>query len=321
MGHHHDHGADLSRDSLDRTFIIGIVINLLFVVVEVVAGWQYDSLALLSDAGHNFSDVLALLMALVAFKLLSIAPSSNYTYGYRRTTILAALANAILLLVAVGIIFWESIERIQQPSMVDGTVTAVVAGLGILVNGFTAWLFVKDKDQDLNVEGAYLHMLADTLVSVGVVLSGGLIALTQWYWIDTVTSWVIATIILLSTWRLFKDSLRLSLDGVPSGIEVAELIQEIEALPLVQSFHHVHVWGLSTVENALTAHLVVDTDCTFEQVATLKQSIKHQLLHKGIQHITLEIEREGETCGATACEVIQQGMDAHHHHHHHHHHH
>lgn len=318
MGHHHHHPTEGTDQSLSRAFIIGIVLNVVFVVIEILAGLWYDSLALLSDAGHNFSDVLALVLALVAFKLLAVIPSERYTYGYRRTTILAALANALLLLVAVGMILWESIERIKEPVVVDGSTTAIVAGIGILINGFTAWLFVKDKDKDLNVEGAYLHMLADTLVSVGVVISGGLIWLTQWYWVDTVMSWIIVLVILISTWRLLKDSILLSLDGVPSGLNVQSIVDDIVQLSTVHSLHHVHVWGLSTTENALTAHVVVSADCDFEQINTLKRSIKHQLSHKGIQHVTLEMEREGEHCADPECTIVQQGMDAHHHHHHHH---
>lgn len=318
MGHHHDHHHHTQGavDTINRALVLGIVLNVFFVIVEVVAGIWYDSLALLSDAGHNFSDVLALLMALVAFKLLAIAPSNKYTYGYRKTTILAALANAVLLLVAVGIIAWKSIERIQHPIVVLGSTTALVAGIGILINGFTAWLFVKDKERDLNLKGAYLHMLADTLVSVGVVISGVLIWWTQWYWVDTVMSWIIVGMIILSTWQLLKDSLRLSLDGVPVGLELAEIIAMIQEHPQVQSMHHVHLWGLSTSENTLTAHLVVAADCTFQDINDLKRSIKHDLIHSGIQHTTLEIEREGELCSDPTCTIVQQGVDAHAHHHH-----
>ncbi len=316
MGHHHDHHTHGTVDTINRALVLGIVLNVFFVIVEIIAGVWYDSLALLSDAGHNLSDVLALLMALIAFKLLAIAPSERYTYGYRKTTILAALTNAILLLIAIGIILWESIERIQHPVEVAGSTTALVAGIGIAVNGFTAWLFVSDKDKDLNLKGAYLHMLADTLVSAGVVISGGLIWLTAWYWIDTVMSWIIVAVIFGSTWRLLKDSILLSLDGVPSDIELSEVIAILQAPPQVQGAHHVHVWGLSTSENALTAHLVVAADCTFQAMSHLKKEIKHELIHNGIQHATLEIEREGESCSDTVCTIVQQGVDAHAHHHH-----
>lgn len=308
--HNHEH---LTLSTVNRAFIIGIVLNIIFVVIEVLAGFWYDSLALLSDAGHNFSDVIALVIALMAFKLLDIAPNKHYTYGYRRTTILAALANALLLLVAVGMILWESIARFQDPVIVDGTTTAIVAGIGILINGFTAWLFLKDKDKDLNVRGAYLHMLADTLVSVGVVISGLVILFTQWYWVDTVMSLIIVTVILLSTWNLLKDSVKLSLDGVPSDLDAATIEGTIAGCKGVVSVHHLHVWGLSTTENALTAHLVLEGDCTFEQAAQIKKDIKHRLSHKNIQHVTLEVERDGEGCSDPTCVIVQEGIALHNH--------
>ncbi|MGH1337497.1 MAG: cation diffusion facilitator family transporter [Aureispira sp.] len=308
--HDHEH---LTLSTVNRAFIIGIGLNIIFVIIEMLAGLWYDSLALLSDAGHNFSDVIALIMALLAFKLLDIVPSKEYTYGYRRTTILAALGNAILLLVAVGMILWESIARLQDPVMVDGNTTAIVAGIGILINGFTAWLFLKDKDKDLNIKGAYLHMLADTLVSVGVVISGVVILWTQWYWVDTAMSLIIVAVILISTWNLLKDSVKLSLDGVPSHLDTPTIERVIATTKGVVSVHHLHIWGLSTVENALTAHLVVQEDCTFEQTALIKKDIKHQLSHKNIQHITLEVEREGEGCPDPTCSIVQEGIPLHNH--------
>lgn len=308
--HQHEH---LTLSTVNRAFIIGIGLNVIFVIIEVLAGFWYDSLALLSDAGHNFSDVIALVIALLAFKLLAIAPNQNYTYGYRRTTILAALANAVLLLVAVGMILWESVERLQNPVEVDGYTTAIVAGIGILINGFTAWLFLKDKEKDLNIKGAYLHMLADTLVSVGVVISGLVILFTQWYWVDTVMSWIIVAVIFISTWNLLKDSIKLSLDGVPSHLDAAMIKEQMAAVEGVVAVHHLHVWGLSTTESALTAHLVVQAASTFEQVALIKKDIKHQLSHKNIQHVTLEVEREGEGCPDPTCVIVQEGISLHNH--------
>lgn len=308
--HNHQH---LTLSTINRAFIVGIVLNILFVIVEVLAGVWYNSLALLSDAGHNFSDVIALVIALLAFKLLAVSPNHNYTYGYRRTTILAALINAVLLLVAVGVITWESIIRFHNPVVVDGSTTVMVAGIGILINGFTAWLFLKDKEKDLNVKGAYLHMLADTLVSVGVVVSGGVIWFTHWYWVDTAMSLVIVVVILVSTWNLLKDSIKLSLDGVPSSLDASIIEREIATIKGVISVHHLHIWGLSTTENALTAHLVVQGDCTFEQASLLKKDIKHQLSHKNIQHVTLEVERDGEGCTDPTCVIVQEGIPLHNH--------
>ncbi|BDS13538.1 cation diffusion facilitator family transporter [Aureispira anguillae] len=316
MGHNHDHQHhELRIADVNKALIFGIILNIIFVLLEVIAGLRYDSLALLSDAGHNFSDVIALVLALVAFKLLAIAPNLNYTYGYRKTTILAALINALLLLTAVGVILWESIDRWLNPVVINGSVTAMIASFGIVINGFTAWLFVKDKDKDLNIKGAYLHMLADTLVSIGVVISGLVIWWTDWYWVDTVMSWVIVAMIMLSTWSLFKDSIRLILDGVPKEINLASIRQKILEMDGIVSMHHIHVWALSTAENAMTAHLVIQQACTFEDAAVLKSKIKHLLEHENIKHVTLEIEKKDETCSATACTIVSEQEDHHHHEH------
>ena len=278
MSHSHHHHHEISISSINKALILGIILNTVFVVLEIVAGLWYDSLALLSDAGHNFSDVIALMMALAAFKLLAIAPTQKYTYGYRKTTVWAALINAILLLVAVGMIFWESIDRWFNPLVVDGKTTAIVATVGIVINGLTTWLFLKDKEKDLNIKGAYLHMLTDTMVSAGVVISGIIILLTDLYWVDTVMTWIIVAMIILSTWSLFKDSIRLGLDGVPNGIDMGKIQLKILKIEGVVSVHHIHIWGLSTTENALTGHLVIATSCTFEDAAKIKNKIKHLLI-------------------------------------------
>ena len=314
MGHHHHH-HEIRQQDMGKTLILGIVLNLGFVVVELVAGLYYGSLALMSDAGHNFSDVIALLMALVAFKLLSIAPNKQYTYGYRKTTIWAALFNALILLFAVAMIGWESLQRWSNPMVIDGKVSAIVAGIGIFVNGFTAWLFVHDKDKDINIKGAYLHMMADMMVSVGVVLSGLLILFTDWYWIDTLMSWIIIVLIVYGTWSLLKESVRLGLDGVPSSIDMLQIQAKIEKVDGVLSVHHIHLWGLSTTENAFTAHLVIDNDVTFGQAASIKKTVKHLLDHEDIQHVTLEIEKELEKCAAQDCAIISE-KEGHQHHHH-----
>lgn len=313
--HNHHHHHDLKIADVNQALILGIVLNVVFVCLEVLAGLWYNSLALLSDAGHNFSDVIALVLALVAFKLLAIAPNENYTYGYRRTTILAALINAIILLVAVGMILWESIDRWFNPVVIDGTTTAMIATVGIVINGLTAWLFVKDKDKDLNIKGAYLHMLADTLVSVGVVISGLLISFTDWYVIDTIMSWVIVATIMLSTWSLLKDSIRLSLDGVPKGIDLADIRQKILKTQQVVAVHHIHIWALSTTENAMTAHLVVDANCSFKDASRVKKDVKHLLEHENIRHATLELEQDGEKCSSVDCTIISESEEDDHHHH------
>jgi cobalt-zinc-cadmium efflux system protein len=216
-------------------------------------------------------------------------------------------------MVAVGVILWKSVDRWMNPVEVEGITTALIAGVGIIINGMTAWLFVKDKDKDLNIRGAYLHMLADTLVSVGVVFSGLIIWQTNWFWVDTVTSWVIVFMILVSTWSLLKDSIRLSLDGVPKEIDNSKLQDQILTIKGVLSMHHTHIWALSTSENAMTALLVIDNTCTFDDAATIKQEVRHFLEQENIQHVTLELEKEGEKCSAKDCTIVSE-QEIHHHH-------
>lgn len=297
MGHH-DHAHTHLPDRLGRAFLIGIVLNLVFVAVEFGAGLWLDSVALISDAGHNLSDVVSLVLSLIAFRLTGVKPSSKYTYGYKKSTVLVSLLNACILLVAVGVILVESIRKLHDPQPVEGGAIAWVAGVGIVVNAFTAWLFVRDKERDLNVKGAYLHMAADALVSVGVVVSGIAIRFTGWYVIDPIVGIAIALIILLSTSRLLLDSLRLSLDGVPAGIDPDRIARRIgEADPAIAGVHHVHIWAISTTENALTAHIVVRTTKGAE---ALKQRIKRLLAAEGIGHATLEFELQDSPCGERA---------------------
>ncbi len=314
---HHHHHHELHFEDVNKALILGIILNVVFVIIETLAGLWYQSLALLSDAGHNFSDVIALVIALAAFKLLAIPPNQKYTYGYRKTTIWAALLNAALLLVAVGMILLESVDRWFHPVATDGPTTAIIAGIGIVINGLTAWLFVKDKDKDLNIKGAYLHMLADTLVSAGVVISGLLIWATGWQQIDTIMSWIIVAMIIISTWRLFKDSVVLSLDAVPNDMDAIAIQDKIKAKKEIKSLHHVHIWALSTTENAMTAHLVVDAQTSFAECAAIKKDIKHLLQHENIQHVTLELEREGENCATPSCTISTEKEHHHEHHHHH----
>lgn len=263
-GHHHEHVHELT--SLNKSFIIGITLNILFVLVEFGIGFYYDSLGLLSDAGHNLGDVASLVLAMFAFRLAKVHPNSRYTYGYKKSTVLVSLLNAVILLVAVGIIIAESIDKLLHPVPVEGAAIAWTAGVGVIVNAVTAWLFMKDKEKDLNVKGAYLHMVADTLVSVGVVISGIIIMYTGWTLVDPTIGLVIAVIIVISTWGLLHDSLRLSLDGVPVGIDSEKVGQIILAQPGVESFHHLHIWALSTTETALTAHIVIENLRCMEEV-------------------------------------------------------
>ena len=272
--HSHQHSHAINAESLNKAFIIGIVLNLAFVVIEFAAGFWFDSLALLSDAGHNLSDVVSLVLALLAFRLAKVKANERYTYGYKKSTILVSLLNAVILLVAVGAIVIESIHKLNNPAVVPGGAIAWVAGMGVLINAFTAFLFMKDKEKDLNVKGAYLHMAADTLVSVGVLVAGIVISRTGWYIIDPIIGLIVAVVILISTWNLLHDSLRLTLDGVPTSIDSQKVVEAIRALPGVDDVHHIHIWAISTTENALTAHIVLKQP---EGMQEVKHLIRHRL--------------------------------------------
>ncbi|UHG89887.1 cation diffusion facilitator family transporter [Spirosoma oryzicola] len=303
--HHHDHGhhhGPTVLTSINRALIIGAVLNSVYVAVEFIAGFYYNSLALTADAGHNLSDVASLLLSLLAFRLARVRNTTNFTYGYRKSTVLASLTNAIILSVTIGAIIWESIQRFRHPEPVPGVSVAWVAGFGILVNASSALLFFRDKEHDLNVKGAYLHLLADALVSLGVVVAGLLISYTGWVWLDPISGLVVAGVILGSTWRLLNDSLRLSLDGVPADIQLTDVLTDLRTINGVRDVHHVHVWAMSTTENALTAHLVLDPGLSDQQITALKHDARHRLEHRNISHATLETEVVAETdCEAENC--------------------
>jgi cobalt-zinc-cadmium efflux system protein len=293
FGHHH-HPVNLEK--VNRAFVIGIVLNFLFVIIEVIVGLAIHSLSLLSDAGHNLADVASLAMALIAIRLLKIKPTEKYTYGYKKTTILVALLNAAILLISLGAIGYEAVHRLMAPEQLPGETIAIVAAIGIVINAVTALLFMRDRENDLNVRGAFLHLLSDAVVSAALVIGGIIIAFTHLYWIDSVLSLLVAIVILFSTWQLLRDSLRLSLDGVPQGIEIQKIRDTIARIAGVKDFHHIHIWAISTTENALTAHLCVGRDASMEYIEKLKHTIKHELLHQNIQHATLEIEMENSPC-------------------------
>jgi cobalt-zinc-cadmium efflux system protein len=245
--------------------------------------------------------VASLALSLIAFRLLKVRPTEKYTYGYKKTTILVALLNAAVLLLSLGAIGYEAIHRLMQPEPLPGKTISIVAAAGILVNALTALLFLRNKENDLNIKSAFLHLLSDAIVSAGLVIGGIVIYYTHLYWIDAALSLIVAIVILFSTWQLLKDSLRLSLDGVPLGIEIKKIREAIDGIGGVKDFHHIHVWALSTTENALTAHLVVSRDASMDFVETLKHRIKHELLHQNIQHATLEIEMENSPCDEPDC--------------------
>jgi cobalt-zinc-cadmium efflux system protein len=286
--HGHAHGHSHAPRDFGFAFALGTALNLGFVAIEVVFGIVANSTALLADAGHNLSDVIGLLVAWGAALLAKRPATERFTYGLRGTSILAALANALLLMLACGAIAWEAVGRFAHPKPVEGMTVIVVAAIGILVNGFTAWLFMAGRKSDLNIRGAYLHMVADAGVSFGVVVAGVAILLTGWLWLDPLVSLVIVAVILWSTWGLLRDSIRLALAAVPSHIQLSEVKSCLENLPGVTRAHHVHVWAMSTNEVALTAHLVMPKghpgNAFFAQAA-------HDLHERfGIDHPTLQIE-------------------------------
>ena len=299
--HGHNHGPTILT-TVNRALIVGAVLNTVYVAVEFGMGLYYNSLALIADAGHNLSDVAGLLLSLLAFRLARVRQTPTFTYGYRKSTVLASLVNAVVLLVTIGAILLESVQRFRHPEPVAGGPVAWVAGLGIVINTVSALLFFRNKDHDINVRGAYLHLATDALVSAGVVVSGVIISYTGWFWLDPVIGILIALIILGSTWRLLSESVRLSLDGVPAGIDLPAVLTDLRAVPGVQDIHHVHVWAMSTTENALTAHLVLTPGLTDADEGILKAGVRHRLEHHAIRHATLETEVVAETdCGAEDC--------------------
>lgn len=296
--HHHDHAPKL--DHLNSAFIWGIVLNSVFVVVEAITGFITHSLSLLTDAGHNLSDVASLALALLAFKLTKVSANSKYTYGYKRSTIIVSFFNAVILFAAVGFIIYEAITRFMNPEIVSGGTMAWVAFIGIGINAFTAWLFVKDKDTDLNIKGAYLHMAVDAIVSLGVVISGIIIYFTKLYWIDSAVSLIIGFVILRGTWSLLTASLRLEMDGVPAEMDLDKIKAELKKAKGVVDVHHMHVWALSTTENALTAHLVIKPEAMAD-FDNIKHDLRHRLEHLDISHSTFEPEFSEEGCKQPEC--------------------
>ncbi len=302
MGHQHshDHHEMSCNARLNKVFIWGITLNAIFVAIEAFMGWKVNSMALMSDAGHNLSDVFSLALAMIAFRLTLVAPNNKYTYGYKKSSVLASLTNAIILVVAVVFIITESIQKISHPEPVNGGLIAWIAAIGILINGLTTYAFFKVGGDDLNIKGAFLHMAADTLVSIGVLISGIIIKYTGWVIIDPIIGIAIGVIILISTWGLLTQSLRLVLDGVPANIDVESISQKISGIDGVKDIHHIHVWAISTTEIALTAHIVTCITDT-SQTAILKGKIKELLKNNGISHATLEFELPNEDCHCQDC--------------------
>ena len=306
MGHdhdhgHHHHGHEHEPSGSNRIFAAGTALNLCFVAVEVFYGLASNSLALLSDAAHNLGDVFGLLIAWAAFHLGKSLPTKRRTYGLRRSSILAALANAIVLLVVVGGIAWEAIGRFAHPESVEGMTVIWVAAAGVLINTASALLFMAGRGKDLNLNGAFLHMAADAAVSLGVVL-GGLGILAGWHWIDPAISILVCGVIVWGTWGLLRESLSLAMDAVPAGIDANAVESYLATLPGVAAVHDLHIWGMSTTEAALTAHLVMP--CPPSDDALLGQVCDELRLRFEIGHVTIQIEHGDVPCRQAPAHVV-----------------
>jgi cobalt-zinc-cadmium efflux system protein len=308
MGHHHhghSHGHNHHHhDPVNYGFAFGfgIILNIIFIIVEVIYGMIGDSLALLADAGHNLSDVLGLVIAWIAVWLGKKAPTSKRTYGFKKSSILAALFNAVFLLVAIGAIALEAIQRFSSPAPVAGKTVIIVALIGIVINTSTALLFMSGRKNDLNIRGAYLHMMADAVVSVGVVVAGFIMIWSGWQWIDPLVSLAIAIVILIGTWSLLSESLNLSLDAVPNGIDIEKIKTYFINLSTVIEVHDLHVWGMSTTEPALTVHLVRSDITDNDQL--LQQLTKELHDQFGIEHTTIQIEKGTYDCAQAPMDAI-----------------
>lgn len=293
--HSHGHGHSHAPADYGRAFAVGIVLNAIFVFVEALFGFLSGSMALVADAGHNLSDVLALLLAWGAHYAAKKPPMAGYTYGLKSSTILAALANGMLLLFAIGAIAFETFNRLLYPVAPDGWTMVWVAGIGIVINTVTALMFMGGRKSDLNIRGAYLHMAADALVSVGVVVAGGVILLTGAAWVDPLVSLVILAVIAIGTWGLLRDSVKMGLQAVPDSVDEGAVREFLGGLPGVARVHDLHIWPMSTTETALTAHLVMPEGHPGD---TFLREAAHQLEHDhAIGHVTLQVETGAENCG------------------------
>lgn len=287
MSHSHTHHHH-EVTNYNRAFGIGIALNVIFVIIEVTYGLLAGSLALIADAGHNLSDVMSLLLAWGAYYLAKRQPTAKRTYGLRKVTIMASLISAVLLFIALGGIAWESIQRLSSPQPVDGIIVIVVAAIGVVINTLTALLFLKGQKHDLNIRAAFLHMAADAAISLGVVIAGVLILFTGWLWLDPLLSLLIVIVILLSTWGLLRDSIDLSIDAVPQSIDLNEVKKYLLGLTNVTDLHDLHIWALSTTENALTVHLVTTDSLIYNHfIQEIQEHLHH---HFNIAHVTIQLE-------------------------------
>jgi cobalt-zinc-cadmium efflux system protein len=292
MEHDHSHSHDMNWGSAFKT---GIALNIIFIVIEALYGYFSNSMSLIADAGHNLSDVLALAFSWIAIILSQRKPTLKFTYGFRRSTILIAMLNTILLLVAVAIIAWQTIKRLGNPLEINSTNVIVVATIGIAVNGFTAWLFMKSKKHDLNIRSAFTHFMADTLVSLGVVVAGIIMAFTGLVWVDTLVSFIIVAVILYSSYHLLIDSVNLALDAVPENIDLEAIREYLESLPEVTDVHDLHIWALGTTTSALTVHLATNIPTDVKFITNIQRQLHDRF---EIEHATIQVEygNEGDDC-------------------------
>lgn len=296
MSHQHNHTIT-SSDAINRSFMIGVTLNVAYVVVEIFYGWQNNSTSLLSDAAHNVGDISGLLLAYLAFRLQKIKPSKQFSYGFKKGSIVTSFINSILLAFAIGAIAWEGVHKIINPSPLSGSVIMWVALMGVFINFISALFFKKNQKSDINIKAAYWHLLVDALVSLGVVVSGIIIQFTDWYALDGIAAIMIAVVVLFSTWQLFKDSIIAIMDGVPASVNSDEIKKHLLKVSGVINIHHLHIWGMSTNENALTAHVLIDDTSRLPEI---KKALKSELEEHQIKHSTLEFELKEEKCEETS---------------------
>lgn len=290
MSHDHSHTHEVKDFS--KAFAIGIGLNVVYIIVEVIYGLIVNSLALIADAGHNLSDVLGLVIAWVASYLVKKSATKKYTYGLKKSSVLAAFLNAMILLVAIGIIIWEAIGRFAEPQQIEGTTIIIVAGIGVVINAVTALLFFSGRKDDLNIKGAFLHMAADAGISLGVVVIGLVLTFTNYYWLDPVVSIVIAVIIFWGTWDLLKDSTSLVLDAVPKEIDKEGIEKYLNSLDELEGFHDLHIWAMSTTETALTVHAIAEENCCKNDlIDKISEVLKNKF---NIVHTTIQLEEPGD---------------------------
>jgi cobalt-zinc-cadmium efflux system protein len=302
MSHEHDlNNLTKEISGINKAFAIGLSFNLAYVLVQVIIGLRINSLSLLSDAGHNFLDVAGMALAMVAVKLSNSKSTDTYTYGYKKASILISLLNAVIILVSIGAIGYNAVLRFQNPEPLPGKIISIVAAIGIVINGGSAYLLFSNRDKEINVNNVFLHLASDALVSLGLVAGGIIIYFTHLYWIDPLMSVTICAVIIASMWSVLRESLRLSLDAVPENVDAQKVKEDILKINGIKELHHLHIWAISTTQNAMTGHLVVSENITNAELVSIKEKIRSGLKHLNIDHTTLEIELENQNCEDIRC--------------------